>query len=299
MGKLTDRLRADSILVSDGAWGTFLQSQGLKNGECPELWNVENRPAVLKVAQSYVKAGSDIIETNSFGGNAIKLRQFELAARTFELNKAAATISREAAGINGLVIGSVGPTGKILMMGDVTENEIYTAFAEQIKGLVSGGVDALCLETFFDLAEAKIAIQVAKDICDLEIITTFSFEMAQDGAFNTMMGVSPSQMAKELVDLGVDIIGTNCSNGFERMIQIVEEIRRVEKDKAILVHANAGMPHLEDGVSMYPDTPEIMADLTPRLLDAGAQILGGCCGTSPDHIKQIKQAVESYKSEAK
>lgn len=292
MKKISEQIKNGKVLLSDGAWGTYLQQEGLAQGECPELWNVEHRDIVLKIAKSYIDAGSDMIETNSFGGNKIKLDQFGLGDRTFELNKAAADISREAAGPNKFVLGSIGPSGKLLMMGDVTEEELYKAFAVQVKGLAEGGVNAFCIETFFDIQEAELAIKAAKENSDLEIILTFSFDKSPAG-FNTMMGVSPKNMIEHFAG-DVDIIGTNCSNGFKGMIGIVKEIRDVNADIPILVHANAGMPVVKDNETTYPDTPEFMAKLTPELIDAGANVIGGCCGTTPEHIKNLKRAINKY-----
>jgi 5-methyltetrahydrofolate--homocysteine methyltransferase len=292
MKKITQQLREGKILLSDGAWGTFLQAEGLKQGECPELWNIEHRDVVLKIAKSYINAGSDMIETNTFGGNKIKLEHYGLSERTFELNKAGAEISREAAE-DKIVLGSIGPTGKLLMMGDVTEKELYEAFSEQVKGLNAGGVDAFCIETFFDIQEAEVAIKAVRENSDLEVILTFSFDKSPAG-FNTMMGVSPKIMV-ERFGKEVDIIGTNCSNGFEGMIEVVKEMRTINQDIPILVHANAGMPVSLGEEVKYPDTPKIMAELTPSLISAGANAIGGCCGTTPEHIKMINFAISKVK----
>ena len=292
MRSILEQLQNSKVLVSDGGWGTYLYAKGLQMGDCPELWNETHREDVFEIAKSYINAGADMIETNSFGGSKIKLDQYDLGDRTYELNKFAAEISREAAGDDKFVLGSVGPTGKFLITGEVTEEELYESFKVQIEGLRDGGADAICVETFYDIEEALIAVKAVKENTDLEIITTFTFDKGADGSYNTLLGIKPIQMAESLFNAGVDLFGTNCGNGFEGMIDIVKEIRKVNSKLPILVHANAGLPIEEDGAIVYPDSPERMAELTPDLINAGANIIGGCCGTTPDHIRAIKNVVK-------
>jgi len=293
MKKLTDALRDGKILVSDGAWGTALTALGMQPGECPDLWSVEHYDAVRGIAQQYVEAGADLIETNSFGANRLKLAVFGLQDRCAEMNECAARASREAAG-EGWVLGSMGPTGRMLLMGDTTQEELYGAFREQAEALERGGADAVCIETMSDVEEACTAIRAAKEHTGLEVLCTFTFEKTKKGEYRTMMGVTPAMAAEEAIAAGADIIGTNCGNGMERMADIVREMKAACPDAFVLVQANAGLPQNIDGVDHFPETPEEMGRLTEQVLDAGANMIGGCCGTTPEHIRAIRKAVDRY-----
>ncbi len=293
MNSLIDVISKGKILISDGAWGTLLQSKGLQPGECPELWNITHKETIYSIAKSYIEAGSDIILTNSFGGNPTKLKHYNLENRTYELNRAAAEISREAAGDNHFVLGSIGPTGKFLMMGEISEEEMFEGFALQVKALKDGGVDALCIETMSDLEEAKIAVRAAKEFSSINVACTFTFEKTLQGDYRTMMGITPAQMAIQIKEAGADIIGANCGNGFDQMIEIVKEIRSVDKTTPILVHANAGKPFYKDGQTLFLETPEYMASKLNLLIESGANIIGGCCGTTPEHIAAFVNVIKN------
>ena len=290
--KIADILKTGKILVSDGAWGTFLYQKGLTAGECPDEWSLSRFDAVKDIAQSYVDAGADMVQTNSFGANRFKLQHFGLQEKVSEINEAAARASREAAGQDRRVIASMGPTGKMLLMGDVTAEELYDAFSEQAAALEKGGADAACIETMSDADEAAIAIRAVKENTRLEAIATFTFEKTVQGEYRTMMGLLPQDAVRAALDAGADIVGANCGNGMERMIDIVKVMRADFPNVYILVHANAGLPVLVDGQSVFPETPEMTASFVPALIEAGANIAGGCCGTTPAHIKAIKEAVE-------
>jgi 5-methyltetrahydrofolate--homocysteine methyltransferase len=292
---IIEAIQSGRILVSDGAWGTFLQKKGLKTGECPELWCLTHRADVLDIARSYIAAGADMIETDSFGGTRFKLRHFGLEDRTVEINKAAAAISREAAGPDRWVIASVGPTGQMTAMGDVSEQDFYEAFKEQAQALAAGGADAVCIETMSALDESVAAVRAARENTACEVICTLTFERTVQGEYRTMMGVAPAEAAKALVEAGAHVIGTNCGNGMERMIEIIREMRAAAPSTPILVHANAGLPKNVDGVDIFPETPEDMAGRVAAAVAAGAGIIGGCCGTTPAHIKAIRQAVDGLK----
>ncbi|MBN1307147.1 MAG: homocysteine S-methyltransferase family protein [Chitinispirillaceae bacterium] len=291
MKSLLAAVKKGKVLVSDGAWGTQLHQCGLTSGECPELWNVTRRADVFSVAKGYIDAGADMIETNSFGGSPLKLGRYGLGDRAAELNEAAAAISREAAGVDRFVLGSIGPTGAILMTGEVTEEELREGFRIQAEALQKGGADVVCIETMSALDEACIAVRAAREAAGGEIVCTFTFEKTATGEYRTMMGISPAEMVQAVKEAGADIIGTNCGNGFDGMVEVVREIKKVDRLTPVLVHANAGKPVLRNGVTVFPETPEMMASKVNDLIGAGADIIGGCCGTGPEHIRALAEAI--------
>jgi 5-methyltetrahydrofolate--homocysteine methyltransferase len=281
------------VLVSDGAWGTLLQAQGLAPGECAELMNAE-RPAVVRgVAQAYLAAGADMVETNSFSGSAPKLAAFGLAGRAAELNRAAAELSRQAAGQDHWVLGSIGPTGLgyYLPLEEVDPQTIYDAFAEQAVALAEGGADALIAETMTGIAEAVLAVRAIRERTGREAICTFTFDRVGPGEFRTMEGVTPEQAVRAVVEAGAGIAGANCGNGIAQMTEIIAQMRAAAPEVPLLVHANAGLPLTAGGVTRYPETPADMAAQLPALVAAGANIVGGCCGTTPAHIAALRAAL--------
>ena len=291
MTKITESVKTGRILVSDGAWGTFLYEKGLAVGECPESWCLTHVNDLHDIANAYVTAEADIISTNSFGANRFKLAHYGLAADMIYINETAAKISRLAAGDKCWVAASVGPTGKLLVMGDTTEVELYEAFKAQVTALEAGGANAVCIETMSDTAEASLAIRAAKKNTALEVMCTFTFEQTQNSGYRTFMGITPSGAARSAIEACADIIGANCGDGFEGMIDIVKEMRAVNKGIPILIQSNAGLPISTDTGNIYPDTPGDMARFVPALIAAGANIIGGCCGAGPEHIKAIVSAV--------
>jgi 5-methyltetrahydrofolate--homocysteine methyltransferase len=293
VSKILNEIRKGNVLVSDGAWGTFLHLKGLKPGECPEEWNISHTEDVFDIAHSYIEAGADMVETNSFGGNRFKLANYGFENKVFEFNKSAAEISRKAAGTGHFVLGSVGPTGKMLIMEDVTETELYEAFKEQSVALEAGGADAIIIETMTDLDEAIIAIKAAKENTSCEVFCTMTFDKIIGGGFRTMMGISPSEMTVALSNAGASVIGANCGNGMADMIDIVKEIRQTNQTIPILIHANAGKPIYLDGVTSFPENPDDMASRAKEIIEAGANIIGGCCGTTPMHILRLREVVKS------
>jgi len=297
MISILSALAERNLLVSDGGWGTFLVAAGLGAGECPELWNIDHPDVVRNIAATYAEAGADIVMTNSFGGSRITLEPHGLASRAAELNEAAARLSREAVGDGIIVLASVGPTGKILMMGDVTESEVYDAFAEQVIALERGGADACSVETMTAVDEAAIAARAVKENTNMHLVCSFTFNMRTDSGYRTMMGVSAAEMAQAMLAEGADVLGVNCSLGPAEMIEVVRDLRAAAPNTPILVHPNAGMPRrADDGSITYPETPEGMAGRVPDLVSAGASIVGGCCGTGPEHIRAIARVVSNLRT---
>lgn len=288
---ILDEISHNKILLSDGALGTLLQAKGLTPGECPELWNITRRTDVKSIAESYLQAGSDIITTNSFGGSIFKLSQYGLSDRVSELNKAAAEITREATGKNKHVAGSIGPTGKILIMGDVTEAELYDTFREQAIALEAGGADIIIIETMSALDEASLAVRAARENTKCPVAVTMTFAKEPNGEYHTMMGVSPEEMVISMKEAGAHIVGSNCGNGIEDMIGIVKAIRTIDNKIPLIIQANAGIPEFIDGKTVFRESPEMMASFIPQIIEAGANIIGGCCGTTPDHIMAMGKAL--------
>lgn len=291
MRSILQDIAEKGVLVSDGAWGTLLFAAGLGPGECTEDWNLTHPDVVRGIAERYIEAGANIVTTNSFGASRIMLARHGREADAAALNEAAARLSREAAGDNH-VMASIGPTGKFLIMGDTTEEELYEAFKEQAMALERGGADACCIETMADIDEARIAVRAAKENTGLDVVCSFTFNAAS-GAYHTMMGVTPEQMATAMVDAGANILGCNCTLGPAEMVGIVRALHAAAPGTPILVHPNAGQPiHSDTGVT-YPGTPESFARYVPEFIAAGAKIVGGCCGTTPDHIRAIAVAVRA------
>jgi 5-methyltetrahydrofolate--homocysteine methyltransferase len=294
---ILDRLAAGEILVFDGATGTYLQQHGLEPGGSPELLNAERPELIQQMAADYFDAGSDIVLTNSFGGNRFILTKYGAGDRVRELNRKAAENARAACPDGKYVCGSVGPTGEFLEpLGNVTESEMYDALAEQITGLAEGGADAVMIETQLGLEEATMAVRVARENTDLVVMSTMVFDLGPRGFF-TMFGVTPEQAVKGLQEAGADVVGTNCGNGIDRMIEIAERMRAVT-DGYLVVQSNAGIPAIKGGKILYPESPEYMAERYRKLAALPINVLGGCCGTGPEHIRALAEAVKGVRAHA-
>jgi 5-methyltetrahydrofolate--homocysteine methyltransferase len=280
------------ILISDGAMGTMLQGKGLTDGGAPELWNAENPTAIEEVLEEYAAAGANLITTNTFGGTRGRLQMHGLEDRLFELNKAGAEIARKVADRHPgcFVMGDVGPSGELMEpMGTMTIDEAKALFADQIKALVAGGVDAILIETMSDLQEVEAAVRAAKEIApNLPIIVTFSF----DTNLRTMMGVKPAVAVKTLAAEGVRIIGANCGRGVDEMRVIAKELTEARPDGVfIITQSNAGLPKLVGGDFVYDGTPEEMAKYALDMKELGVNVIGSCCGSSPAHTKAMSEAI--------
>ena len=287
---LLERLQRGDRLISDGATGTFLQQHGLEPGGCPEEFNSSHPEVVRQMAREYFDAGSDMVLTNSFGGSVYMQRKYGYGERVREFNRLAAEHARSQAPAEGLVVGSVGPTGEFLEpLGPVSESEMYDAFAEQVTALAEGGADAVVVETMTAIEEAALAIRAARENTSLTVMATMVFDRGPRGYF-TMMGVTPERAAVELHQAGAQVVGTNCGNGIDNMVEIAQRMREAT-DSYLLVHSNAGIPSMRGGRIVYPESPDFMAERFQSLSDLGVNILGGCCGTGPEHIRALTQAL--------
>ena len=289
MTKFKDRLSQSKVLIADGAIGTMLHQAGLPSGVSPVRWNLENPDAVRALHLSYMQAGSDLVLTNTFGGNRPRLEREGLSDRLREINLAAVRLAREAADDEVLVLGDIGPTGQLLEpMGTLTYDNAVTVFAEQTAVLGEGGVDAILMETMSDLNEAKAAVEGARRATDLPILVTMSF----DTHGRTMMGVKPADAAKELWASGVDVVGANCGRTLSETLEAIRQMREALPEATLMAKPNAGLPHVEGGAAVYDVTPEIMADYARQFAALGVRIFGGCCGSTPDHIQAVAVALK-------
>jgi 5-methyltetrahydrofolate--homocysteine methyltransferase len=290
VSKLKDRLSQAGVLIADGATGTMLQRAGLPAGVPPERWNLDNPDAVRALHRSYIQAGADIILTNTFGGNRLRLEREGMGERMREVNLTAARLAREVAGDTVLVLGDMSSTGQLLEpMGTLTFDQAQSIFAEQAAALAEGGVDALLIETMSDLDETKAAVGGARQTTDLPILVTMSF----DTHGRTMMGVKPADAARELWALGADVVGANCGRTLSETLEAIRQMRQAVPAATLMAKPNAGLPHLEGGESVFDVTPEIMADYARQFADLDVKIFGGCCGSTPDHIRAVAQALRA------
>jgi hypothetical protein len=271
-------------VITDGAWGTQLQSLGLRSGECPDGWNLTQPGKVESVARAYVEAGSQVILTNTFGGSRLQLANHGLAEQTVSINRVGVEISVRAAAGRARVFASIGPTGKMLGTEETTEEEERAVFEEQTAALAQGGADALLLETFADLEEARIAIAAAKRT-GLPVVASFVFD-AGANRDRTMMGATPEQVAALAEECGADAVGANCGRGIEGFVAICQRLHAATT-LPVWIKANAGLPEMIDGKAVYKTKEAFFADKAAEVVAAGATFIGGCCGTSPAFIAAV------------
>ncbi len=290
-----ERLASGDTLVADGAMGTMLQQRGLEPGGCPESLNLSNPSLLREIAREYLEAGADIIETNTFGGSPPRLATYGLDEKTEELNETAVNLVRGVVGDRAYVAGSVGPSGKILEpYGDFTRDQLYRAFHRQARSLIRAGIDCAFVETMIDIEEAKLAIEAIKDVSSsLPVVATMTFDATPRG-FHTVMGVSVEVAAAGLEQAGADAVGSNCGNGIENMVEIASVFRQSSR-LPLAIQSNAGLPRMKNGIVVYDETPEFMASTARQLVSSGVTIIGGCCGTTPQHIAAIRATVDDLR----
>lgn len=293
MDFFSEWLRSDGVLLGDGAMGTMLQSAGLEPGDAPERLNVENPKAVLSVHAAYLEAGSDVLTTNTFGGSRPRLELHDAGTCVHEWNKAGAAIARRAADGEArpvIVAGSVGPTGALLEpVGDLPFDEAKHAFSAQCAALAEGGADIILIETMSDLEEVRGAVEGARAACDLPVLCTMTF----DTHGRTMMGTSPEEAVRTAADFGILAFGSNCGNGPDEMERIAEKMLETSQDIPLIIQSNAGIPRIEGDQVVYEADPARMARHAKRLRELGVRYIGGCCGTTPNHIHAMFESLKS------
>lgn len=287
---LRDRLAA-GVIVADGAWGTMLAERGLPAGAPPERWTLEHPEIVAEIARAYVDAGAEMVTTNTFGAGPMRLGQNRLDEKFEEINRRGVEIVRNAVGDDVVVNASVGPTGLLLApIGDADPDEASRSFARQARVLIDAGTDVICIETMTDLHEATIAVKAVRTVStEIPIIATMTFEATPRGPF-TVMGVSVAQAAAALVDAGADVVGANCGEGIDEMLLVADAFRACTT-VPIAIQANAGLPIMTAGKLVYPDTADHFAQGAAALVRSGVRLIGGCCGTTPEHIRAIRARV--------
>ncbi|MDR2589031.1 MAG: homocysteine S-methyltransferase family protein [Spirochaetales bacterium] len=288
------KITQDKVFLADGAWGTELFKMGLEAGASPEEWNLTKPDCVRKIAENYLCAGSEIILTNTFGGTRFQLERHGLAGKVREINRTGAALTREACAGRALTAGDMGPSGKLFIMGEVSENELFEAFAEQAAALKEGGSEYLVVETMTDIGEMEIAVRAAAGT-GLPVVASLTYEKNARRDYRTVMGHSPQDAVRAAIAAGASVIGANCGGG----IDAYEELARLLctlTELPVWIKANAGLPELVDGKPVYRMDAGIYASHAAKLLEAGVSVIGGCCGTSPEFIRKMRPLVDAWNS---
>lgn len=288
-----DQIQSKKILVADGAWGTEMLRRGLPASACPELWNLQKPEIIREIAASYQDAGADIVLTNTFGGNLIKLEKSGNQSKAKQLNQRGVELSREGA-TDSLVFASIGPTGEFLEpLGTLSSAQAIDLFTRQAESCLIGGVDGFVLETFIALDEALCGLKAIRSLSSLPVIVSLTFAKGPAG-FATVMGITPEKAVSVLSEAGATAAGANCGSGIEDFVGICREMRE-KSDIPLWIKPNAGLPALVGGETVYNDSPEKMAGWVASLIDVGATIIGGCCGTTPAHIRAIAKVIHTVR----
>jgi 5-methyltetrahydrofolate--homocysteine methyltransferase len=294
MNKFQTLLEKSNVVIADGAMGTMLQAAGLEPGESPALWNVDHPDRVRAVYRGYLDAGTRLAIANTFTASRFHLAKRGAQARVDELNRAGVALLRaeaQSAGVDAVVAGDMGSSGELLApMGTLAFDDAVVGFEEQARALIDGGVDVIWIETMSDLEEVRAIIEGVRRVSkEIPILASMTF----DTRGRTMMGVKPETAARSLLDWGAAAIGGNCGNGPEEILGVVQKMRAVAPDAILIAKSNAGKPEMVDGKTVFRATPEIMAQSAREVRDAGARIIGGCCGTTPAHIRAMAEAVKA------
>ncbi|MGE5610538.1 MAG: homocysteine S-methyltransferase family protein [Bacillota bacterium] len=284
------------VLICDGAMGTQLMAKGLTPGACGELWNLQNPDAVESIHRAYRQAGCDLITTNTFGASSASLKKHDLDTQAAQINRAGAQIARRAAGDNAWVLGDMGPFGDFLEpLGDMTADQLLDIFQQQAAALYEGGSDAIIVETMQDPAELAVAVKAAKQASSRPVIATYAFSDGGNKTFRTMMGTVAQDAVARAIDAGADVVGTNCgtSLSFEDYLRLAEQLVAAAGKVPVIVQPNAGAPVMSGGKLVYRAQPQDMATIVAPLIKLGVRIIGGCCGTSPDHLRAVAAAAKA------
>lgn len=293
MRPFLERVRTGETLIGDGAWGTMLMARGLGPGVPPETFNLVRQDVLEDIARQYVDAGAEIVTTNTFGASPLRLRQHGLEDSTEVINRNAVEALRRAIDARAYIAGNIGPCGHVLKpYGDTDPAMVAASYERQARALAAARVDLFCIETMTDVAEATLAIRAARAVAaGIPVVATMTFDRTARGFF-TVMGVSVAQAARELVKAGADVVGSNCGNGIDVMVEIAREFR-AQTPWPLAIQSNAGLPERRGGELVYAEDPDYTAIRAATLAGLGVSVIGGCCGTTPAHIRAIRQAVFS------